>query len=183
MPRLHQIIPVVLANAANLDRYYQHEPLERGLILAARVYPSGLRKLYALRSLKDKYCPTKPEQMQPEIEKVKRAANFPTHAPVPVSINGCRGLSILEMSAAECQAVRQKALDFTTSKMDARKNERLELAVTLLLELCPQHPDSAEAYCELWREGLAQSPDQLEAKILELQAELKQKPSRKGVKP
>jgi hypothetical protein len=184
MPRLYQIIPIVLARATNLGTFYQHDPLERGLILAARVYPNGLRKLYALRSLEDKYCPTKPEQMQGEIAKVKRAAKFPTHPPVPVSINGCRGLSTLEMSHAECQAVRQKALDFTASKINDRQNQRVELAAQIMLELHPQDPESQAAYLELWREGFMQkSPEQLEASILEYQQQLKNKPSRKGVKP
>lgn len=175
MPRLHQIIPIVLARAANLQDLYEYPMLERGLIVAARIMPNGLRKLYALRSLEDKYCPTKPEQMKHEIDKVKKAATFPTHAAVPVSIGDRRGLSILEMSHAKCEQKRQIALDFTAAKFQDRQNERLEYAVQLNLELHPQHPDCVQSRLELWREGLAQFPSKLENTILELTRELAHK--------
>ena len=172
VPRLHQIIPIVLARAANADNFYEYPILERGLIVAARIMPNGLRKLYALRSLEDKYFPSKPEQMQNEIDKVKKAASFPTHAAVPVTINNRRGLSVLEISQAEIEAKIQKALDFTANRLQERQNERLEYALQLMLQLNPQHPDCVQSRLELWRDGLSQFPQKLESKINEFQTDL-----------
>jgi hypothetical protein len=193
MPRLHQIIAIALAQSENLQDKSKGTPLPNGLIVVADCTGSK-RKLFFVRDPSDKYCPRTDDQKAKMLSEVKIAvkfAPFPVLEPQKVKIPQGVGFVFLEADSVPVQdnegTVRLMSLEdkaradaATAVFSDRIFARRVEDAVNLMFELFPQHPDCVDSRRELWRDGFAQFPQHLEARILEMQMKLE---SQKKVVP
>jgi hypothetical protein len=162
---MRQILLEILGAASRSGRAEEPpRPLKGGLKLRA-VLREGRREVLAYR---------KPGNASPlEADTVRRALDFACHPPVPFNARGdANGWHIAEILEDEIEAMR----DEIKARNDAEhRSSRLDHAIGLLLELRPQHLDTVDGYVDLWREGLEQFPDKLEAKITAFTTELETK--------
>ena len=193
MPRLHQIIAMTLAQSENLQARSKRHFLPRGLFLMADCSGSR-RKLFFMRLKSDSSVPRTDGQKAKMIFEARvadKSTPFPVGEPFMVSFDDAVGYVFLEADSVPVQdnegttrlmsvKDKQKADAATAAFSDRDFSRRVEFAVQLKLELCPQHPDSLEWIADLWRDGLAQFPNKLEAEILEMQTKLE---SQKKVVP
>lgn len=188
MPRLNQIIATALAQSENLQARSKGAELPHGLIVVADC-TGARRKLFFVRSPSDKYCPRTDEQKQKMLHEAKiavKSAPFPVLEPQMVRIVQGVGFVFLEADSVpvadnegtvRLMSLEDKAkADAATSAFSDRDfARRVEDAVNLMFELCPQHPDCVDSRRELWREGFAQFPQHLEARIIEIKTKLENK--------
>lgn len=163
-----------LAAKAHNTQAPQQTVLARGLILRARV--SDRLEVLVYRD------PGSASATEAKvISNALRKLGYETHDAIPFgskSRNGWQIACLTDDEAAaltEEQAARSSAgLAASAAALEGRKDSRLEYALKLKLELCPQHPDSMEIV-ECWREAFEQLGARLEVRIAELEAELKAK--------
>jgi hypothetical protein len=162
MPELRQILAELLAHSANTEQP-QKATLPRGLRLKTRVF-NHRREVLLFRN------PGGASHIEARV--IRNALEFHTKDPEPFSSQdkSINGWKITELLPDELETLQSNA----KANYDALSHSRrADDAAQIKLELYPQHPDSQAAYLELWRDGFMQlQPNELEAKILELQTNL-----------